>query len=417
VFVGPKFDVLRTLTAIGAISSIGYLLFGRTWFRLRLSDWAAIAFLVFNAIAYSLSVDPATSLLGEPLQQLGIATMFAFAGAYAIARISVTTTWRLSVLIGAAAVAGTVVALYGIVQVAGADPVWSSLPKGRAFSSIGQPNWLAGYLVIAVPLTIALASTATHRTLRALGAAAAALQVAVLTATLSRSGYLGLVAAAVIVGLIGWKEGMGAPRSRRRLIAGTAVAVLLVGGLLVGLSRSTPTVAPTELAGRVRSVVDIGGFDAGRYLALWEVGVAIAVEHPLAGTGQDTYAIMFPAYRDAVLEPVYAQHFADFRPESPHNAYIALAAATGIPALVAYLLVIGGAIVAMAPHVGFSSRQSILITGMLVAIGGHIVTDWFVTMDLAGSWLFWVLMGSGLALVEAGARSEDAQAEATQSPP
>ena len=97
VFVGPKFGVLRTLTAIGAIASIGYLLVGRGRFRLRLSDWAVIAFLVFNAIAYSLSIDQATSLLGEPLQQLGLATMFAFAGAYAIARISIRTTQRLSI--------------------------------------------------------------------------------------------------------------------------------------------------------------------------------------------------------------------------------------------------------------------------------------------------------------------------------
>ncbi len=96
VFVAPKFGVLRTLTAVGAIASIGWLLVERTRFRLRLADWAVIAFLVFNAIAYALSVDRATSLLGEPRQQLGIATMFAFAGAYAVARISVRTILRLS---------------------------------------------------------------------------------------------------------------------------------------------------------------------------------------------------------------------------------------------------------------------------------------------------------------------------------
>jgi putative inorganic carbon (HCO3(-)) transporter len=415
VFVGPKFGVLRTLTAIGAIASIGFMLVGTRRFRLRLSDWAVIAFLVFNAIAYSLSIDRATSLLGEPLQQLGIATMFAFAGAYAIARISVRTASKLLILVGAAAVAGTAVALYGIIQAAGGDPIWSDLPKGRVFSSLGQPNWLAGYLVITVPLTMALAASATRRVLRALGAGAALLQVAVLTATLSRSGYLGLLAAAAIAGVILWREGIRTPRHPKRFLAGAAVAILLFGGLLAALSRTTPAVAPATLAGRATSALDVGGFDAGRYLALWEVGVAIAAEHPLVGTGQDTYAILFPAYRDEVLEPVYAQHFADFRPESPHNAYIALAAGMGIPTLVAYLLVIGGAIVAMAPYAGLFSRESVLITGILVAVGAHIVTDWFVTIDLAGSWLFWVLMGSALALIDAGARRGSPRSEATQS--
>jgi hypothetical protein len=400
VFVAPKFGVLRTLTAVGAIASIGWLLVEKTRFRLRVADWAVIAFLIFNAIAYALSVDRATSLLGEPQQQLGIATMFAFAGAYAVARISVRTILRLSVLIGAAAVTGTIVALYGIVQIAGVDPIWSDLPQGRVFSSIGQANWLAGYLVITVPLTIALITTTADRIQRTLGAGAALLQVAVLTATLSRSGYLGLLAAAAIAGLIAWRKGTRAPRNPRRLLAGTAMAILLVGGLMVGLSRSTPVVAPTELVERAGSALDIGGFDAGRYLALWQVGVAIAAEHPLAGTGQDTYAIVFPKYRDAVLDPFYAQHFSEFRPESPHNAYIALAAGMGIPALVAYLLAVGGAIVVIAPHAGFSGRESVLITGLLVAVGAHLVTDWFVTIDLASSWLFWVLIGSGLALVD-----------------
>ena len=39
---------------------------------------------------------------------------------------------------------------------------------------------------------------------------------------------------------------------------------------------------------------------------------------------------------------------------------------------------------------------------MLAAVAGHLVTDAFMTADVTGTWLFWVLMGAGLG-VAAGA--------------
>lgn len=400
VFVGPKFDALRLLSAGGAIAAGTWLAVSRPTLRFRLPDLAALAFLLLNILAYTLSVDRSTSLLGEPLQQAGLVTVFALAGAYAVARVSVRTQRRLTALFVAAVTAGTIAAGYGIMQIAGADPVWSILPNGRVFSSIGQPNWLAAYLVLTIPLTIALTITAKNRALRLLGVGASLAQTVVLAATLSRSGYVGLLTA-LIVGALLVLTGRLRPSMRvRAFLVGTVVVVVIGAALLAGLSRTTSAVAPSEVASRAASSLDVGGFDSGRYLALWGVGLAIAGDHPLTGTGQDTYATIFPDYRDLVLDAPYAEHFARFRPEGPHNAYLSIAAGSGFPALAAYVILVGGTAVAILPHIRAGGRASILLAGLVAALVGHIVTDWFITIDLAGSLLFWTLMGAGLAFID-----------------
>jgi O-antigen ligase len=358
-------------------------------------------FLVMNIVAYVVSVEPRTSLLGEPLQQVGLTTMIALAVAYAVARISVKVTARLVAFLSVAAIAGTAVALYGVVQLAGLDPVWSGLPRGRVFSSIGQPNWLAALLVMTVPITIAVAATANRSVVRYAGFVAVLLQLTVLLATRSRSGYLGLAAIAVIGMVILLRHPRRTRRTPRQLAAVGVVAALLAASPIIGLGRITPEVAPTSLAQRAMSVFDVGGFDAQRYIALWKVGAAIAADHPFTGTGQDTYAIMFPQYRDEVLDGTFADHFTAFRPESPHNAYLAIASGTGIPTLLAYVGVIVSSLAVILPRAGTMGRTRVLLIAIVAA------------MVLTGSWLFWALMGMGLTIA---ARQEDEQLAQTDEP-
>lgn len=406
VFVGPKFDALRLWASLAALS-VGVQLMAeeRVAARLRLPDIFVVLYLVFSVLALALSVDRHMSLFGEPLQQAGFITSVALVAAYAVARVAVTTENRLRLLLGTVAIIGTGVAAYGLVQLARIDPVWSSLPKGRVFASIGQPNWLAAYLVMTVPITIGLTIVARRNALRALGAAAIILQITVLVATRSRSGYLGLATALAIGSLLLIWRLRREKRIRTKVIGVTVVGIAVVALLTMALSQTAPQMSPLNVMRRATSILDVGGFDAQRYIALWEVGAAIAVDHPLSGTGQDTYAVVFPRYRDRVLEPTYANHFSAFRPESPHNVYLGVASGTGIPALIAYLGVIGFAMVALIRNIRAGGRATALAAAILAALMGHLVTDFFMTMDLSGSWLLWTLLGVAISLHQVGEQS------------
>lgn len=127
------------------------------------------------------------------------------------------------------------------------------------------------------------------------------------------------------------------------------------------------------------------------------------------GTGQETYPELFPQYRDTVLEPSRAQAFMPFRPESPHNVYVAIASGAGFPALAAYFSVLAGFfyLVVRALKATRSEWRRIALFAMLAAAAGHLVTDTFMTAEVTRSWLFWILMGTGLGIAGASQRERD----------
>lgn len=400
-FVGPKFLAMRVITAGAAISAATTLVLGRSSVRLRTPDWAAIVFLVLNVFAFAVSVDPTTSLFGEPLQQAGLLATFAFAGTYAVARLTIRSFQRLRGLLAAAALGATIVAAYGLVQIAGLDPLWDALPKGRVFSLVGQPNWLGAYLVMTVPLTVALGVTERNWRVKAALTGSVIVQIVVLVASLSRAAWLGLVAVVgvgVVIAVARYSHGTFANWLRAIVVA--VVSAVIVVAVLLGLGRTTSSITPGAVLDRAASTLDFKAFDVGRYFALWEVALAITADHPLVGTGPDSYATVFPNYRDQVLDRRYADYLSDFRPESPHNVYLAYATGTGVPALIAYVTLLASTVVLLVRTAKRRGRSSTLLLGILAAVAGHLVTDAFMTIDLAASWLFWCCLGAAVAAVD-----------------
>src|SRR5262249_10463236 len=149
------------------------------------------------------STDRHQSLFGEQLQHQGVLTTLLYVAFFYLARVLISDRQQLHRLFVAVAIGATAVASYAILQKLGLDPVWKGyLPSGRVFSSIGQPNALAGYLVLAIPITAVLAMDQ-KRPLRVAALVGLGLMIGALLLTYSRGGYLGLalVAAVFIFGL------------------------------------------------------------------------------------------------------------------------------------------------------------------------------------------------------------------------
>lgn len=151
-------------------------------------------------LAFALStltaLEPRDALLGAYLRRHGLVTWLAlvvtFVGACQVARSEVGR----GRLVTAAIVGSVWPCLYALMQAAGADPIsWTDTIPGRAAGTIGNPLFLAGYLVVVVPITA----------VRAVGSPACAacvlLQLAALAATGSRGPALAL-GAAVLAGVV-----------------------------------------------------------------------------------------------------------------------------------------------------------------------------------------------------------------------
>jgi O-antigen ligase len=130
----------------------------------------------------------------------------------------------------------------------------------------------------------------------------------------------------------------------------------------------------------------------------------VAADHPLLGTGQETFPDQFSRYADEVLPSERAAYFDAFRVESPHNVYLGVAAGAGFPALAAYAALLAACAYALVGAARAAGREvRLLLVGVLAAGAGHLVTDAFMSPDLTGTWLFWLLLGAGAAAA-AGAR-------------
>ncbi len=225
-----------------------------------------------------LVVGPGQSLYGERRQYQGLLTILLYIGLFYVARLAFSTEHRLRQLFWAVAIGASFVSGYALVQKAGLDPVWDGyLPEGRVFSSIGQANALAAYLVLAIPVTVALLDQR-RLPLRAVSLAAFLAMTAALALTQSRGGYLGLLAAAVVL-VAGLRERLR-PHARWLAQIGAACLAAVIG--VVVLSGATDATFKQP----VRRPLSIGDESVRFHVDAWHVAIRIAAEHPLLGRGR-----------------------------------------------------------------------------------------------------------------------------------
>lgn len=388
VFALPKSATLWVVSAVAA-TLLALRLAAQPRTRPRTTPvWLLTgAWLLLNVAAWWLSIDRGHSLLGESLQYQGFVSVLCYALALAVAATTLRGRFRVRLLLVAIVVGAIPVAAYAVLQWFRLDPIWPDFPKGRAFSTLGQANTLGAYLVIAIAATAGLFGSF-GRASRSLLVLVGLLLTAAIAVTLSRGAYVGLLAVVIVIAVIAGAPIAGGIRlaSRRVLIV---AAVLVVAGWVAVVPRLEPFVQ------RAASTVDLTEGSIRGHFDLWAVAARIVAEHPLLGTGQDTYVLEFGRLRDVALTPDRAAVMAKFRPESPHNVYLAIAGASGLPSLAAYLGIVILAVTGKLrrARTGPARVDRWLLAALFAMIAGHLVTDSFVTADVTSTWLFWVVLG------------------------
>jgi O-antigen ligase len=264
-------------------------------------------------------------------------------GSFAVLLIG--TTRLLSVtggrrLVEALTVLGVLVALIGIVQ----KPLYSGaiyglwdLELGRMpFGPFVNRNHFAGWMIMVLPLTLALLAAGVDRGMRGLRpgwryrvlwfsspeasqlvllAAAAVVMALSVMLTMSRSGISVFLLSLLVMG---WFALRALDNRSRRVTAAVGLTLLVV--VVVGWA------GPDALVSRFASG-DWGEFSNRR--GAWADAVSVMQRFPLAGTGLNTYWAAALFYQQHELTHFFAQ---------THNDYIQIAAEGGLlltlPALV-----------------------------------------------------------------------------------
>ncbi len=287
-----------------------------------------------TGLATLLSVDPVTSLWGG--YERGYGWLAVLAGA-----IMVVVAYRTAqaghvwLMVDAALLGAMVPAFYGLLQYLGYDPVRAqtvSFVLGqRASSSLGNPLFLADYLLVALLLGLArlFAGPALSPGRRAGLIAALVIMTAAFAATGSRSALFAAIAAVVFMILA---EGR---RLQARWVQGAALLVLAAGGVLLGVAWAAPQVLPPRLGDLFAS-----GGSGGQRLLIWQAVLALVGQTPrylVVGVGPDALPLKLAPFLPAQLAHFEVDWV--FRiPDRAHTYALDLLAQAGLAGLLVWSL-------------------------------------------------------------------------------
>jgi putative inorganic carbon (HCO3(-)) transporter len=222
-----------------------------------------------------------------------------------------------------------------------------------------QPNYVAGALVLFLPVQLALLA-ATPRNRRQAGRAALLAVLAALTAltlvlTQSRGAMVGLAA-----GLALWLAWHG-PRARRLLLAILAVA-------LAGAVIAAAVLGPERAWAEAQAA-------AGRYLAanvrgrfeLWSRALTAIQAFPLTGLGLNVFRQAVP-----VLFPLFTAA-PNFDVAHAHNQFLQAALDLGLPGLAAFAALAVGAFAMLARARRAPPSRRLLAEGFAAALAAQLV--------------------------------------------
>lgn len=315
-----------------------------------------------------------------------------------------------TVTLWTAVLCGLGVSLLGLLQYNGVHLIptaYGDLPV----STLGNPNFVAHYLELLIPLCAAMLVVRRRLWERLLLAAALALALGHLLVSANRAGWLALVAA-----LFFWILSHRAATRRFGPQTWTLALIALLLSAPLGLVLdNVPTGQGQTLKqdlvhlgesawDRALSSFDRENISVAQRLIIWKDTAALIADHPLLGVGPGNFEHYLPAYRS----PARHQEWKALMGEHTNvayeaeNEYLEFAAESGLPGLAAMLWLLGTVVWSGWRRLQ-DQQDPVLRTLTRACLAGLVATlvhclFSFNLQDPASATLFWLLGGLVVAL-------------------
>lgn len=312
VFFAP---ILPTAAAIAlAVVSFGSLVLQFACDRNKKLAYAPVnKYIILFALVYLvsivMSVRPAASF-GAGLV-MGLFILFAI-----VLQNAVNTEKQFNAVIYGMIIAGVIVCAYGFYQyvfnIVGTTAWWDedkfTSISMRVYSTLGNPNVLAEYLLLIIPFSAAAFFTQKSHAGRWLVLFAGGAMVLCMVLTMSRGGWLGLlVAAALFLVLL----------DRRFIILGMVGLIALY------------FVLPDSIISRFASIGDMSDTSTSYRVSIWMGALLMLKDYWYCGIGPGAAAFngVYPIYS---YNAASAQH--------AHNLYLQITCDTGVSGIVVFVM-------------------------------------------------------------------------------
>ncbi|MCU1487008.1 MAG: hypothetical protein JWN67_3754 [Actinomycetia bacterium] len=385
-FQVTKLTIL-VLTALVALVLLVLRRAGNGWIGLppRAVLGALGFFVVALVVAVATSSKPVVSFVGNYGVYAGLLT-YVSAIVLGLAAASAYDDDGAERFLGVTTVVAVLAGLYALLQWAGADP-FTWLRETTVFATFGNANFAAGWLAAALPLVTGWAWL--HRDDR------------------GRAVVGGVAVVVVGLAILGTRSFQGIP-------AGTAGMLVLLA-ILAAPHRHTLGAWRRELSSQARAAVTAGiaavlaalvgvaivlphGISQGlvERKFFWRAALDVFREHPLVGSGLDTFGNEWYPHRAAEHSIRYASSSA----EATHSVPLSMLSGGGLLLAVAYLLVVVTIGVVLL-------RGVVRLTGRRRVLGAALVGAWVavqvqstVSIDVPSLVAIqWIVAGVALAVV------------------
>ena len=268
-------------------------------------------FLLIGAISVFLSSARSLELIYNYCSLVGV-----YGLTYLIVGQTIRTPAQIKYVAQALGASAIVVVLWGFFQfifgVDVADVKWTdpeAFPelKKRIFSTLENPNILAGYLDIFICLALGLLTKAEQRSQKIILIGAIILLAACLAMTYSRGAFIAIAVVFAVYGVL---------KDWRVLILFAAVTALI-------------SYSDTNFINRILSAFTMGDSSEGVRVGIWVSTTAMISDHPFAGIGWGAYQYVYPQYNYYIADPSIVIYHA-------HNIYLNYAAEIGIVGALAF---------------------------------------------------------------------------------
>ena len=346
-------------------------------FRRTILDIPLLLFLFSQLVSTIFSFDARTSFLGYYSRfNGGLASSISYSLLYWAWVSNIGAKKTLSAL-RFLLVSAFLVSVYGILEHFGIDKdIWVQDVAQRVFSTLGQPNWLAAWLVGLIPLTWAFIPKE-KGTKVWFFLALSVIFFLTLLFTKSRSGLIGFAAASLAFWpFVYWgsrKKSQGVKGFVKKFVGINSLFLILVVTIgtpwspnIFKIVRGQATLPQLSFQG---PALEVGGTDSGKIRKIvWRGAIEIWKHYPLFGTGVETFAYSYYNYRP--IEHNLVSEW-DFLYNKAHNEYLNFLATTGTFGTATYLILIGFSVAAIL------AKKKILNIALLSGYISLLVTNFF----------------------------------------
>ncbi len=356
--------------------------------------YPVLIFLFINVVSTIFSMNTYTSTWGYYTRfNGGLASIAIFALLYLVLINELSEEERntaLSVIV----LSSIPVCLYAIAQNLGFEKgYWEEDSQARVFSTLGQPNWLAAYLLLTFfPALFKLLQENKAKYQNIFFSVIVVLNYASLWFTYSLSGLLGFSAGLAIFLLLINKS---LAKNNQKTLLWILTVCLLISVLRPGVIKPKIRDAILDIKNKISNNFSVfakevdenkknafGDTTAIR-LIVWQGTKNLILSSPknfLIGSGPETFPYAFPPFRPTELNQTSEW---DFIFNKPHNYYLELAANLGILGLLSYVYII------KCLFTKFPLKGNVVFVS---ALTGLFISDFFSWHVVATSLLFYVYL-------------------------